>query len=142
MTAYSSPVHYYSTPVSHNYADAIPSAVARFSDSRCTAGGVCPTDSLVFTCEVNEVLVLRLTLPTGDTDSVSFGDTEDDLNLPDGFTADSLVIMGTEESTRNFTLTLFIRNASILNDGNIACDDTTVINRAMAGCPLVGELLY
>ena len=92
-------------------------------------------------CEVNEILSLRVTLPTGDTDTVTLGDTKDDLNLPNGFTVNSLVIGGTAVSTRNFTLTLSIRNASILNDGSITCDDTTVINRVMAGCPLLGELL-
>ena len=65
--------------------------MASFSDARCTAGGVCPNDSLVFTCEVNDAFVMRVLLPTGDQEFVSPGDRVNDVALPAGFTADSLV---------------------------------------------------
>ena len=58
--------------------------------------------------------------------------------LPAGFTAESLVITKVNNHTRNITLTLSIVNASLLNGGQITCDNT-YNNRAMAGCPLAGE---
>ena len=74
------------------HAVATPSAVASFGDARCTAGGVCPNDPLVFTCEVNNTYVLRVVLPTGYHEYISVGDTTSGVSLPDGFTADSLLI--------------------------------------------------
>ena len=112
------------------FADATPSAVASFSDARCTAGGVCPNDPLVFTCEFIYVYILQVILPTGQQELVSLGDTAHDISLPAGFTADSLVISAGDDFIRNFSLTLSIENASLLNGGQITCDDTT-INEAM-----------
>ena len=66
--------------------------MASFSDARCTAGGVCPNDPLVFTCEVNDAYFLRVILPSGEQEYVSTGDSADNVVLPAGFTADSLVI--------------------------------------------------
>ena len=113
--------------------------MANFSDARCTAGGVCPSDPLIFTCEVNDTFGLRVTLPTGKREIISIGDTTDHVALPAGFTADSLVIITLNNYTsRNFSLTLSIENASLLNGGQISCDDITQ-NMAKAGCPLAGE---
>ena len=68
--------------------DAVPSAVASFSDGRCEADGVCPNDPLLFTCEVNETSVLRVTLP----DSTIQRLTPDDDFVPiDGITLVSLI---------------------------------------------------
>ena len=120
------------------HADATPSAVASFSDARCTAGGVCPNDPLVFTCEVNDAALLRVTLPTGEHESVSFGDSANDLVLPAGFTADSLVITPVGDFTRNISLTLSIEKAALLNGGQITCTDISINIRAMAGCSLAG----
>jgi hypothetical protein len=121
----------------HQRIDATPSAVASFSDARCTAGGVCPNDPLVFTCEVNNAVSLRVILPTGYREHVSVGDTTNNVALPAGFKADSLVITPIDDFRRNFTLTLSIENASLLNGGLIRCYEYG--NRAMAGCPLAGS---
>ena len=112
--------------------------MANFSDARCTARGVCPNDPLVFTCEVNNVRGLRVILPTGYREAISIGDTTNNVDLPAGFKADSLVITPIDNLRRNFTLTLSIENASLLNGGLIRCDDANR-NRAMTGCPLAGE---
>ena len=125
-----------------SFADATPTAVASFSDARCTAGGVCPKDPLDFTCEVNESTLLRVILPTGDQEVASFGDTctASDVALPAGFFADSLVVTPIDDLRRNITLTIYIENASLLDGGQITCDDTVLNNiMAMTGCPLAGE---
>ena len=112
--------------------------MASFSDARCTARGVCPNDPLVFTCEVNNAVGLRVIFPTGYQETVSYGYSANSVRLPAGFEADSLVITPTDDLRRNFTLTLSIENASLLNGGWITCDDANR-KRAMAGCPLAGE---
>ena len=124
-----------------SFTDATSSAVARFSDARCTAHGVCPNDPLVFTCEVNIASVLGIYLPIGYREYISIGDTTNNVALPAGFKADSLVITPIEDFRINFTLTLSIENASLLNGGLIRCDDANYYDgsRAMAGCPLAGE---
>ena len=110
-------------------------AVAHFSNNTCTPDGANPADPLLFTCKVYEVVLLRVVLPTGDQEIISVGDTATDVALPDGFTVESLDIKEIDDFSRNFTLTLFITNASLLNDGGIMCDDTTTKKQAMAGCP-------
>ena len=111
-------------------------AVANFSNEACATGGVKPSDPLLFTCEVNGVVLLRVVLPTGDQEIISVGDTAADVALPAGFTAVSLNITEIHGFIRNFTLTISIRSASLLNGGEIRCDDTTATNTAMAGCPI------
>ena len=78
-------------------------------------------------------------LPTGDMEIVSVGDTAVDLSLTTGFTAVSLDITETDESRRNFHLTISIANASLLGGGEIICDDTTSMKAVKAGCP-IGKL--
>ena len=121
------------------HTDATPSFIAHFNDSRCTAGGVCATDALFFTCELNEVALLRVVLPSGDQEHISLGDTAADVNLPAGVTAVFLSIIETNATTRNISLTLYISNASILDCGEIECDDTTDRSVVMAGCPVHGK---
>ena len=91
-----------------SFVDATPSAVASFSDARCTAGGVCPNDSLVFTCGVNNAYALRILLPSGIQEIISLGDSANNVVLSVGFTADTLVITQVDDSTRNISLTLSI----------------------------------
>ena len=100
---------------------------------------MCPNDPLVFTCEVNDALLLRLILPTGQISFVSVGDNTHSMRLPAGFTADSLHILEIDNyHTRNFSLALSIENASLLNGDQITCDDT-IKNKAMAECQLAGK---
>ena len=118
------------------------SPVASFNDSRCAAGGVCATDPLLFTCELTEVIILRVVFPNGDREHFSVNVTAAAAALPDGFNIVSLNITEIDESTRNYSLTLFITNASFLNGGKITCDDTTPTNIAEAGCPFVSMLIH
>ena len=75
-------------------------------------------------------------LPSGDQEIVSLGDTTVDLHLPPGFTAVSLDITEIFDFRRNFNLTISIANASLLDDGEIRCDDTTGNKIAQATCPI------
>ena len=115
--------------------------MASFSDVRCVADGVCPNDSLVFTCKISNVSALRIILPSGDQEVVSLGDTASSVGLPAGFTADSLVITETDNYRRNIALTISIEKASLLNGSQIKCDDVSRNDNisAMTGCPLAGE---
>ena len=114
-------------------------AVASFSDDRCKTDGVCPSDPLTFTCEINGALSLRVELPNSHDDTVTLKNGPEDVDLPDGFTAVTLSIIEITDSSRNFTLTLSIAEASLLAGGEIRCDDTTPNNVAMAGCPIMGK---
>ena len=114
-------------------------SVANFSSEACTTGGVKPSEPLLFTCEVYGAVLLRVVLPTGDQEVVTVPDTTADVALPAGFTAVSLDIIEIDESTRNFHLILSIDSASLLNGGEIKCDDTTSRKEAKAKCPIIGE---
>ena len=115
------------------------SAVATFSNEACTTGGVKPTESLLFTCEIYESMFLRIRLPNGHQELLTVGSTVADVNLPAGYTAVLLNITEINESLRNLSLTLFITNASLLNDSEILCDDSTPMKRVVARCP-IGKL--
>ena len=115
-------------------------AEASFSDDRCDADGVCPSDPLTFTCEINEIPILQVVLPNGEVEFVSPGISQDKLNeeLPDGFTAEDLVITPIDNASRNYVLTLSIASASLLDGGVITCDGATG-SSANAGCPILGK---
>ena len=113
--------------------------MANFVNEECVTSGVEASDPLLFTCKIYVTSLLRVVLPTGDQEIISVGDTVADVDLPTGFTAVSLYIREIDDSRRNFHLNISIANASLLNDGNITCDDTTPSKRAMAGCP-IGKL--
>ena len=118
------------------HAGVSPSAVASFNDTRCASGGVCSTDPLFFTCGLKEVAVLRVLLPTGYKEVISLADTTDQVALPAGFMAVSLSISILDTSRRNIFVKISIANASLLDGGEIVCDDTTG-NNVTAGCPLL-----
>ena len=82
-------------------------------------------------------------LPTGDTEPISLGDTVNIVNenLPAGFKAVSLNISQLDNSIRNIFLTVSVSNASLLDGGEIRCDDTTRRNAVMAGCLIDSELI-
>ena len=102
---------------------------------------MCATDPLFFTCELNEVALLRVTLPSGYKEPISTGDNTTDVALPNGFTAVSLRIHIGNENIKNFSLTLSIANASLLAGGEIRCDNTTLSSVVSAGCPLRSKLV-
>ena len=109
-------------------------AVVNFTNESCVTGGVKPSDSLLFTCEINEAFLLRVVFPTGQQEIITIGDTADDVVLPPGYTAVSLNITDHHDLKSNFKLTLLIDRASRLESGEITCDDTTERNAAKAGC--------
>ena len=110
--------------------------MASFSDGRCVADSVHPNDPLLFTCKVNNIVVLRVVLPN-DFESIVVRD-ESDLVLPAGFTVMSVVIAGDDPAPRSISLTIAIANASLLACGEITCDDGFGRIAASAGCPLLG----
>ena len=102
------------------------------------------TDPLLFTCELSNVIGLRVILPNGVQEVISIGDNVNNPELivivSDGFIAVSLNIMSViDKIARNVSLTLSITNASLLDGGEIICDDTTPWNKVMAGCPVCGK---
>ena len=115
------------------------SSVATFTNVACEAGGVRPTDPLLFICKIYGAFLLRVQLPNNEQEIISLGDKVDDIILPTGFTAVSIDITEIDQFTRNFTLTISIDRASRLEGGNITCDDTTPRKKATAGC-IIGKL--
>ena len=117
--------------------DDAPSSMASFNDSRCTATDDCvySTDPLFFTCELNDVRILRVVLPNGDR--VYFTVWYDE-KLPPGFSVVSLIVSEIDDATRNISLTLSIANASLLDGGEIICDDTTPRSKVVA-CQVCGK---
>ena len=112
--------------------------MAGFRNEQCTNGGVEPTESLLFTCKLNGVVLLRVLLPNGYQELASIGDNAHAFTLPRGFTTMSLNITEIDESTRNISVSIFIESASLLNGGEIRCDDTS-LSMASARC-LMGKL--
>ena len=101
------------------------------------------TDPLLFTCELYNVLALRVVFPNGQIETVSVNDTSLTRRLPAGFSEVSLSINTSviNELDRNFSLTLSIANASLLDGREIVCDDTTRrrLNNMTAGCQVCGK---
>ena len=115
------------------------SAAARFTNESCATGGVQPNDPLLFTYQLYGAILLRAVLPSGGQEIISIGDTVADVVLPSGFDAVSLTITETDNFRKNFDLTLSISTPSLLEGGEITCDDTTPINQARARCPVIGK---
>ena len=121
--------------------DVAPSPAVFFNDSRCANASVCvdSSDPLLFTCELYHVVILRLVLPNGGHEHISLGDGSTSIKTPAGFKAESLDIQEIDKFTRNFSLTLSIANASLLDGREIKCDNTTSIIKGMAGCPVCSK---
>ena len=108
--------------------------MAKFTTEPCEAGGVKPSDPLLFICKIYGASFLRVQLPNNKQEIVYLGQKVDDIILPTGFEAVSIDITEIDQSTRNFSLTISIDRASRLECGNITCDDTTSNKKATAGC--------
>ena len=77
------------------------------------------TDPLLYTCELHEVYILLVKLPTGYREAVALGDTASTVTLPAGFTAVFLNVTVLYDFTRSISLTIILSNASLLDGGNI-----------------------
>ena len=97
------------------------------------------TDPLLFTCELHDVFALRVMLPNGYVKTVSVNDTSLRRHPPAGYREVSLSIKVINEFKRNVSLTLSIANASVLDGGEIVCDDTIRSNSITAGCRVCGR---
>ena len=119
--------------------DAVSLSVASFNDTRCTVEDKCvySIDPLFFTCELSDVIALRVVFSNDHNEVFSVGNITPD--LPAGIFIMSLIISQIDESTRNISLTLAISNASLLDGGIIICDDTTPHNKLIAGCQVCGK---
>ena len=103
---------------------------------------MCPTDPLLFTCEVTESPVdqATVTFPSGqeldlDDDNTTSG------SLPDGVAVQFQNVHVTVIdmiNIYNYTLSLSIDNTSLLNGGMIICN-SRIGEQDMAGCPVAGK---
>ena len=73
-------------------------------------------------------------LPTGDQETISFGDTAAIVDLPLGFT---VVYLQNDEYRKKIHLTLSVDSVSRLNGGNITCDNTTTRKEAELTSPFL-----
>ena len=94
------------------------------------------TDPVFFTCELIHGFFLRVEFPNGAQESISIGYPT--VVLPAGFKVLSLHIVEINETTRNIFLTFSIANASLLDGGEIVCNDHWN-NKVMAGCQVCGK---
>ena len=119
------------------------SVEASFNDPRCeTDERVCPNDPLLFTCTVTGSTDSRATVRLS---SGQFVDIRSDNTislggegLPDGVTVvsqDARV-----DGVVDYTLTLAIDRASILNGNSVTCADGAVVPQTdEASCPVAGK---
>ena len=105
---------------------------------------MCPTDPLLFTCEVNEATssVIAVTFPSDVLITINLRSTGvvDGDDPPAGVTVFHNV--ATNVDTVNYILSLAIENASLLNGGMITCDSTVIGYVDTAGCPVAGKYNY
>ena len=98
-------------------------------------------DPLLSTCQLKDnIITLRIVLPSGIQEVVSLSDSPTDVRLPAGFTVASLVVSDVNENSILYKLTISIANTSLLDGGEIICDDMTQRKVAVARCPLVSKL--
>ena len=110
---------------------------ASFDDPRCeTDERVCPNDPLLFTCTATgSSSVGFVTLPSGEIVVIVAHITSGEEGLPVGVTVDSHGASA-DGGVLNYTLTLAIDRASILN-GSITCADGGFPPQtAQASCPV------
>ena len=122
--------------------DATTLAEASFNDTRCeeNRGVVCPTDPLLFTCNVTATPSDRVFLTFFFTETVIIRLTNSNViqgSEPDGISILSHNVTG--PSPYDYILTLSLASASLLNGGMIECDSGAGM-REKAGCPVAGEL--
>ena len=112
---------------------------ASFNDKRCVSGVVCPTDPLIFTCNVTGSGVDRalIYLPSGEEVALrSDNTTAVEPNLPDGVTVQFHSVT-VSNGVADYILSLAIERASLLNSDVIQCFDSSlppVIDEA--SCPV------
>ena len=116
---------------------------ASFYDPRCEMDGrVCPNDPLLFSCTVTGSTdsVSSVTLPSGERVLIASNNITASVggNLPGGVRVVSHDAVG--DGPRDYTLTLAIDRASILNGNNVVCaDGATGPPIAEASCPVAGR---
>ena len=121
------------------HTDAELSVRASFNDTRCDGGSVCPTDPLFFTCEITESGNTQATVKFPSDMTIILLSTDMIVgDPPNGVTVFHNV---TINDTHDFTLSLAIETASLLNGGMITCDSAVSGEVDMAGCPVAGEFL-
>ena len=119
--------------------EAAVSVDASFDDPRCeTDERVCPNDPLLFSCTVtgSDDSVATVTLPSGERVLIaSDNTTSGEEGLPNGVRVHSQDAR-VDGGTANYTLTLGIDRASILN-GSVTCADGGLSPQtAQASCPV------
>ena len=100
------------------------------------------TDPLSFTCELSNVIGVRVVLPNDVHEHISIGDDSDIhkfVTLSAGFKPVSVNITEMENFTRHYSLTFSIAHASLLDGREIMCDDTIWNKKVTAGCPVCGK---
>ena len=117
------------------------SVEASFNDSRCEMDErVCPNDPLLFTCTVtgSDDSLATVTLPSGER---VFIDSDNTISLgEDGLPVGVRVV--SHDATvgggvANYTLTLAIDRASVLNGNSVTCADGSLLPQtAQASCPV------
>ena len=123
------------------HTDAATLAEASFNDTRCEDGGVvCPTDPLLFTCNITDTGATRVTVAFSFAVMMSISLTNGNITEgvgPDGINIQSHNVTG--EGPYDYILTLSITSASLLNGGMITCDNNGGVTDR-AGCPVAGGL--
>ena len=127
--------------ISSTYTDAATLAEAGFNDTRCEDDGVvCPTDPLLFTCNITDTPSTRMTVAFSFSEMELISLTNNNVTQgvgPDGINIQSHNVTG--EGPYDYILTLSIANASLLNGGMITCDSNIGVTDR-AGCPVAGGL--
>ena len=116
---------------------------ASFDDPRCGMDErVCPNDPLLFTCTVtgSDDSLAAVTLPSEEIVLILSDNTTSvgEEGLPVGVRVHSHDAV--DDGTRNYTLTLAIDRASILNGNNVVCaNGVSGPPIAEASCPVAGR---